>query len=720
VEVSYTKRIFLEMKKKSELVKHTTRIDIDTSQKSILEINSLIHDKVVYIQKIIQNTVLSINQYKKYDIFSNSDVILCISSLTDLYDKCKIILQKLSNMPLVRVDGTTSQSASKCEINALLEELQLQQIVDRLSIIVCGFGTLYLEDLFFVCFGSELSGKKWSEPIWDDKYQLLLKHLRPIGYKTHYWKNKSKPKDLVVTPPSSASTILYCSNKITETSTPIELANQFECFELDQTTKSVYVKIHGVRLVVHSEHTQKTLIINCLVDNIVLDCMTNAYIDYQKYMALNQVNEATDTTIMRRMIDAFTLKDMLVYGNGDVVKKYMAVMTDVNYVKHNKLDVIIKKFVEMDVVSQRDMLIHLLVYNKEDEIQYITYLLYDLITAPNVGLTNHTVGATMISPADSAEQLLIYESFPWRTKLYFKETMKNTIKYTKDMIHKYDVNRISIEQQIYVMKAPENVKEKAILKLKEIKGKPDDSGNKAKQYLEGLLRIPFGVYREEPILKKIPEINAGFREWMDKLPTSINATIPKKDRYSTIEILQIIQRVTASLSTQMPTEYIGLLKTMNVKQINSATSWVNGVYKTLGVARHIPSTKTKDEKIAAIQEFVAEFGSDRAHFAGLYDVSVEGKMVRTLSAMENTKSSILDIKDSLDEIGDILDASIHGHSHAKSQILKIIGQWMNGEQSGYCFGFEGSPGIGKTSLAKKGLAQCLKDGDTSRPFAFIA
>ena len=43
------------------------------------------------------------------------------------------------------------------------------------------------------------------------------------------------------------------------------------------------------------------------------------------------------------------------------------------------------------------------------------------------------------------------------------------------------------------------------------------------------------------------------------------------------------------------------------------------------------------------------------------------------------------------------------------------------KQSGYCFGFEGSPGIGKTSLAKKGLTNCLTDDNgISRPFNFIA
>ena len=45
---------------------------------------------------------------------------------------------------------------------------------------------------------------------------------------------------------------------------------------------------------------------------------------------------------------------------------------------------------------------------------------------------------------------------------------------------------------------------------------------------------------------------------------------------------------------------------------------------------------------------------------------------------------------------------------------------MNGEMKGYCIGFEGPPGTGKTSLAKKGISKCLVDDNgNSRPFAFI-
>jgi hypothetical protein len=68
-----------------------------------------------------------------------------------------------------------------------------------------------------------------------------------------------------------------------------------------------------------------------------------------------------------------------------------------------------------------------------------------------------------------------------------------------------------------------------------------------------------------------------------------------------------------------------------------------------------------------------------------------------------------------------LDSAVHGHASAKRQIERIIGQWITGESSGYCFGFEGPPGVGKTSLAKYGLAKCLtNENGESRPFAFIA
>jgi hypothetical protein len=73
------------------------------------------------------------------------------------------------------------------------------------------------------------------------------------------------------------------------------------------------------------------------------------------------------------------------------------------------------------------------------------------------------------------------------------------IQYTNDLSN-FDIQKIPLEQQICLLKVTDSVKEKAMQKLKEIKSKSEDSGSKARQYLDGLLKIPFGVYKENDIL----------------------------------------------------------------------------------------------------------------------------------------------------------------------------------------------------------------------------
>ena len=84
------------------------------------------------------------------------------------------------------------------------------------------------------------------------------------------------------------------------------------------------------------------------------------------------------------------------------------------------------------------------------------------------------------------------------------------------------------------------------------------------------------------------------------------------------------------------------------------------------------------------------------------------------------EEKFLEVNDYINGIKSTLNKSVYGHENAKKQIEIIIGQWINGEQDGYCFGFEGPPGVGKTSLAKRGLSGCLKDENgLERPFAMI-
>jgi len=93
--------------------------------------------------------------------------------------------------------------------------------------------------------------------------------------------------------------------------------------------------------------------------------------------------------------------------------------------------------------------------------------------------------------------------------------------------------------------------------------------------------------------------------------------------------------------------------------------------------------------------------------------------------MKNYKTAWNDFKqkkkDYLNKIENTLDKCTYGQFEAKKQMKRLIAQWMNGDNAkGSCIGLQGPPGVGKTSLAKRGLSDCLKDDKgVSRPFAMI-
>jgi ATP-dependent Lon protease len=146
--------------------------------------------------------------------------------------------------------------------------------------------------------------------------------------------------------------------------------------------------------------------------------------------------------------------------------------------------------------------------------------------------------------------------------------------------------------------------------------------------------------------------------------------------------------------------------------------------QTDSILQNIPSIikkKTKKEQVAEIQRYVnAAPICDRIRVMSLVRPELENATTKS-AGLESVGNKLKAFEQSMLDIDKSFDSSIHGQKHAKNQLKKIICQWITGEQKGHCFGFEGAPGIGKTSLAKYGLSQCLKDENgTPRPFTFIA
>jgi|UniRef100_A0A6C0ISY2 ATP-dependent Lon protease len=650
-------------------------------------IGSFIEDKTTYIQQIIRKTIIAVVRHNTENLFSNSDTKLAIPILNNLYTDSETILRDV-----------TTQTESP-QLYASLD--RLQKIINNLSMIICGFGTQDIEDLLFIIFGSEFKDMSFQDEILQAKYELIKQHVRPYGYKVIHWNKKKR---------TTLRKKVYCEDKITDSILEVEQSSNLECYELEEDNEHLYKKMNGIRITIQNEKTRKTLVINGIIDNIHIHCFTNKYIKNRvdDISSLYYSRQKHENEIIKEMIEAFTVKDILIHGKNDVLKKTFSIMSEVNSLKQSKLETTFKRFLELDTYMKCSMIMNLLL-SKDPEVQYICYLLYELLALDQDDLS---VATTM------------YNILPWKFKTKLDEMIKVSSKKSDDITKKYEVSQISIEQQIYLMKAPENVKEKAMLKLKEIKGRPDEGSLKAKQYIEGLLKLPFGVYRQEPILKKVKDFNKVNNQMVDVLTQHFpNLNMKIKNQRTILEIYQNIKQIRKCIIPTTIQTIVTTLKQNTNKSRAQVVQHINNIMKEKGQKR-LPMNQPKQKQVESIQE-VLNNATDIDIYE-IYDKTHEKtndkfSLKDTYEQLVELETNVQDVETEMDEVMDTMEKSIYGHARAKSQIMKIIGQWMNGKLSGYCFGFEGSPGIGKTSLAKKGISKCLKndDGET-RPFSFIA
>lgn len=647
----------------------------------------LIENKIIYMKGIIQDTILSIKIHKNNNLFSENDITLSLSILIDLYEKINVCQEK------------NSSDVENMEQNIN----DLQTIIDKLSLVICGFGTKHVTDLLYVTFGNEFKTVKFDTGILQDKFCIIKKYLNPIGYKIVAWKAKRRCRSNSI-----------CTNKLGENTIDVENINNIECiYENDSEEGCSIDKLNHVSVIFHSEQQKKTIIINGVIDDMPLCCLTNKYIDYR----LDELNDSlkaysrNEKEIFKNIIGSLTLKDILIYSKEDIKKRIYGVLKDADCIKQTHIDVVVKKFLEKDLCGQRDFLMNLLLFKEDHDIQYACYILYDLINTIANENETETIGNTL------------YNSFPINIRQNFKNIVKTNVKQNQQLIQKYETNKISLEKQIHLLRVDDTIKEKAITKLQEMKGKSDDMTAKTKQYLEGLVKIPFETFYEEPIIKIMKENNDLFKTmratYMHLFKTDI---FVNKGKYTNSEISRYVDHAELESLNHVKTYIRNNIHNCTLKKINKIVNIANICIKLRCLRSISTAKKSKSELCKSIIESM-DTQLDSHYIFKIYDEISNNKQSACgiISEYKLLKNKVNDINEGIKNMEMILDDSIHGHANAKKQIMKIIGQWMNGEKNGYSFGFEGSPGIGKTSLANKGLTKCLTNkNNESRPFHFIA
>ena len=647
-------------------------------------INTLIERKFNFFKDVIQKTIIRVQKNKILDILGISDVGNCIDRLGELSKKISEFSEIKNKNNETLING-------------------LQFINNELSSLFKNYGTESLEDLISICFGNNNKIPTDEKDI--DKYDLLKKYFHPTSYKlvnivddTKNKKNEEEPDDII---------------------------NNLQCNDVWMNCKQFHMKVYGMKVYIHSSVLKKSLIIFGTVDDVIIEFLNNKYIKLKQQKILD--NKPKDNTFnsddFNRFMTSLLLKDYFICENHkDIYNKFVGCISENNsIIKQKQIAQVVKEFIVDDMYKKRNTVINLLIQSSNYENQYLAYLLYDLLSNDSNG------------NIDTQEQIILFDSLPWSFKQYFKQAMKKTIQYTNDLSN-FDINKIPLEQQICLLQASDTVKEKAMIKLKEVKAKSEDSGSKARQYLDGLLKIPFNVYKREPILNIMNNVRNQFKEMCHQVnKEKLLDNIPNKESYTSIEILNYIKKLKNQANTKDNNLYIDIIKEKIIigdkKKLIHNIILINEILNKHKLEQNKIHSLTKEQLKIKIELFISLCKKNEnknimedtietfSNIPSNNIIEISSTINKTITSINNEMNKI---KDYMTNVKLTLDNAVHGHDKAKKQIERIIGQWLTGKQDGYCFGFEGPPGIGKTTLAKRGLADCLKDENgNSRPFAMI-
>jgi len=500
----------------------------------------------------------------------------------------------------------------------------------------------------------------------------------------------------------------------------------------NSVVKNINIQILGAKIYI--PYGNKLLILFGYFINDHLNSYSKKDIFIEKYSELESLITNLDINLEFKMnyLKTLSISEFNINSPSQICNNCMGHYNENIKLKNCNVSKIVKTFILSEDSQRYNIIKNLAMDTSDNNSGYIANLLIDLISGND----------------DILKTTNILDAFHWHIR-----RILNITQYKIDAEKNKNIaTEIPYEKKIHLMKTTDLVKSKARDKLRDINsGKPGESNNKATQYLEGLLKIPFGIYRRTIIKRKLDDLLINVSKYKHMIDEELslleeNNILNDRDLASTEELFNILKTFN-SISKPF------LINTF-IKDLDKWSFILNNIslvqyYKTPELTQFL----TKKFKISELKDILHKLNIEhkfklksdlinliinsnvkynkikhlitKIKLNKLFSVvpsSVEcEKIINHIKCIKSEYNNYIKVQNKYFEDIDIaLNDSIYGLDTAKIQIKRMLAQWINGNNDGYIFGLEGPPGTGKTTLAKKGIANCLKDEfGEKRPFIFI-
>ena len=668
---------------------------------------SILKNIMLRVSESYKNNILSVNDYKKTMEVINSaieNLNFFPSKLTIRFLKSYTnysILVKLARIKIMIMDLTNSNGSINMNelINLYLGDYKNNNSIDKDYIDHINFFESFFKTIQCELYESDTDNN--------------------ITFKLNTYGKKKKNTSITLTS--------YQIDKPT--------VNKYKVF-----TKHLLLKTMGAKIFI--PYGSRLLILYGYFINDDLNQYQKEEIFEQKFNKIVTlfINLDINDEFKSNFIKSLSLCDFLLNTPNELASMCISYNTELMKFKSKNISHIVKEFIINDIDKQKYMITLLLLDTSDNDSIYLAHLLYDLLKSD----------LQIPTPKNSS---IIFDSLHWHLKKIFRDG-DSLVQEVNDKISNFNEDRIPYEKRIHLMKASDYVKSKAMDKLKEINNsKNGESNAKAQQYLDGLLKVPFGIYKKEFIRYKLDDLIFKY----DKLINIVLREITESEEHNSLsdndlsntgnltEILQNYKSVyknpinICNFNNDIKNWVKNILsQTFSLKNIFDVTKLTSSLRKLRMNELKELCTKcsidSNGKKGDILSKFLNNLFSNEdintikkkikieKQYTQLQDTDQFVTIISSLEQLSNIWGKYLDLQSKyFKDISRRLDNTVYGLDDAKNQIKRLLAQWVNGNDQGYVFGFEGPPGTGKTTLAKNGIANCLRDElDNPRPFVFIA